>query len=110
MNGMAERCNRTLLEIMQRTMSHTPLPLSLWGEALKTAIYILNRISNKVANKTSCELWTGRKPNLQHFRILDYSVEARPYRPNEKKLDGRIVSCYFIGYAQGLGSIDLMIL
>ena len=27
-------------------------------------------------------------------------AEARPYRPNEKKLDERIVSCYFIGYVE----------
>ncbi|KAL0349904.1 UNVERIFIED_CONTAM: hypothetical protein Sradi_4139600 [Sesamum radiatum] len=27
-------------------------------------------------------------------------TEARPYRPNEKKLDSRSVSCYFVGYSE----------
>ena len=27
-------------------------------------------------------------------------AEARPYRPNEKKLDSRTISCYFIGYSE----------
>ena len=27
-------------------------------------------------------------------------AEARPYKPNEKKLDLRIISCYFIGYSE----------
>ncbi|RVX19364.1 Retrovirus-related Pol polyprotein from transposon TNT 1-94 [Vitis vinifera] len=27
-------------------------------------------------------------------------VEARPYKPNEKKLDSRTMSCYFVGYSE----------
>jgi len=27
-------------------------------------------------------------------------VESRPYKPNEKKLDSRTISSYFIGYSQ----------
>jgi len=27
-------------------------------------------------------------------------IEAKPYRPHEKKLDERTVSCYFIGYPE----------
>jgi hypothetical protein len=70
------------------------------GEALKTTTYILNRVPTKAINKTSYELWTGRKPSLQHFRIWGCPAETRPYRPQEKKLDERTVSCYFIGYAE----------
>jgi hypothetical protein len=81
-------------------ISHTSLPLNLWGEALKTTAYILNRVPTKAANKTPYELWTGRKPNLQYFRIWDSPAKVRPYRPQEKRLDERTVSCYFIGYAE----------
>jgi hypothetical protein len=69
MNGVAERRNRTLMEMVRSMISHTSLPLNLWGETLKTATYILNRIPTKAANKAPYELWIGRKPNLQHFRI-----------------------------------------
>jgi hypothetical protein len=100
MNGVAERRNRTLMEMVRNMISHTSLPLNLYGKALKTAAYILNRIPTKVANKTPYELWTGRKPSLQHFRIWSCPAEAQPYRPQEKKLDERTVSCYFIGYAE----------
>ena len=27
-------------------------------------------------------------------------AEARPYKPSEKKLDSKIVSCYFVGYSK----------
>ena len=100
MNGVAERRNRTLMEMVRSMISHTSLPLSLWGEALKTAAYILNRVPTKAANKTPYELWTGRKPSLQHLRIWGCPAEARPYRPQEKKLDQRTISCYFVGYAE----------
>jgi hypothetical protein len=100
MNGIAERRNHTLMEMVRSMLSHTILPLSLWGEALKAAAYILNRVPTKTANKTPYELWTGRKPSLQHFRIWGCLAEARPYRPNENKLDEKTVSCYFVGYAE----------
>jgi hypothetical protein len=100
MNGVAERRNRTLMEMVQIMISHTSLLLNLWGETLKTTTYILNRVPTKAANKTPYELWTGRKPSLQYFRIWGCPAEARPYRSQEKKLDERTVSCYFIGYAE----------
>ena len=86
---------------MVRSMiSHSNLPISLWGEALKTAAYILNRVPTKATAKTPYELWTGKKPSLKHLHIWGCLAKARPYRPYEKKLDSRTVSCYFIGYSK----------
>lgn len=100
MNGVAERRNRTLKDMVRSMISHTTLPGSLWGEALKTAVYLLNRVPTKATTKTPYELWTGKKPVLQHLRVWGCPAEARPYRPNEKKLDSRTVSCYFVGYSE----------
>ena len=41
-NGVSERHNRTLLDIVQSMMSLTDLPLSFWGYALETATFMLN--------------------------------------------------------------------
>jgi transposase InsO family protein len=100
MNGVSERRNRTLKDMVRSMMSRTTLPQNLWGEALKTAAYILNRVPTKATNKTPYEIWNGRKPNLKHLRVWGCPAEARPYRPHEKKLDERTVSCYFIGYPE----------
>ncbi|KAL6329637.1 hypothetical protein AAG906_026357 [Vitis piasezkii] len=51
-NGVAERQNRTLKDMVRSMISHSTLPESLWGEAVKTAIYILNRILRKAVTKT----------------------------------------------------------
>ena len=100
MNGVAGRRNRTLKDMVRSVISHSNLPISLWGEALKTATYILNRVPTKATAKTPYELWIDKKPSLKHLHIWGCPTEARPYRTHEKKLDSRTVSCYFIGYSE----------
>ena len=46
-NGVAERRSRTLMDMVRSMMSRSNLPKSLWGEALKTAMYILNKVPTK---------------------------------------------------------------
>ncbi|KAJ4710364.1 Retrovirus-related Pol polyprotein from transposon TNT 1-94 [Melia azedarach] len=99
-NGVAKKQNRKLKDMVRIMISHSTLPESLWSEALKTAAYILNRVPTKVTAKTLYELWTGKKPSLKHLHVWGCPAEARPYRANEKKLDSRTVSCYFIGYSE----------
>ena len=90
-----------MLKDMVRSMiSHSTLPKSLWGVALKTAVYILNRVPTKATATTPYELWTGKKPSLNHLHIWGCPAEARPYKPHEKKLDSRTISCYFIRYSE----------
>jgi hypothetical protein len=67
-------------------------------EALKTAVYLLNRVHSKAVPKTPFELWTGRKPSLRHLHVCGCPEEARIYNPHEKKLDFKTISGYFIGY------------
>ncbi|TYJ96447.1 gag/pol protein [Cucumis melo var. makuwa] len=46
-NGVSERRNRTLLDMVRFMMSFAQLPDSFWGYALETAIYILNNVPSK---------------------------------------------------------------
>ena len=62
MNGVAERRNRTLKAMVRSMISHSSLPESLWGEALKTAVYILNRVPSKAVNKTHMKFGLGKGP------------------------------------------------
>lgn len=59
-NGVAERKNRTLLNMVRCMMCTAGLPIFLWGEALKTANYVCNRSPSKSVEKTPFELWCGR--------------------------------------------------
>ena len=77
MNGVAERRNRTLQDMVRSMISHSSLPESLWGEALKTAVYILNRVPSKAVAKTPYELWTGKKPSIRHLHVWGCPVKPR---------------------------------
>jgi hypothetical protein len=74
------------------------LPISLWMEALKITIHILNQVPNKSVLKTSYELWTGRKPTLNYLHVWDCLAEEKVFNPSVGKLDPKTVSYHFIGY------------
>lgn len=99
-NGVAERRNRTLMDMVRSMLSHSTLSVNLWIEALKTAAHILNRVPSKSVPKTPYELWTGRKPTLNYLRVWGCRAEARIFNPQLKKLDPKTVSCHFIGYPE----------
>ncbi|WVZ16815.1 hypothetical protein V8G54_009797 [Vigna mungo] len=91
-NGVAERQNRTLMDMVRSMLSHSSIPLSLWMYSLKTNVYLVNRVPSKAISKTLYELWTGRKPSLRHLHVWMSS--------RSKKLDARTISGYFIGYPE----------
>ena len=99
-NGVAERRNRTLMDMVRSMRSNTKLPQYLWTETLKMDVYILNRVPTKDVSKTPFESFKGWKPSLRHIRVWECPSEVRIYNPQENKLDLRTISGYFIGYAE----------
>ena len=58
-NGVAERMNRTLVEIVRSMLSDAKLPKNFWAEALSTAVYLHNRSPTRaVLKKTPFEALT----------------------------------------------------
>lgn len=45
-------------------------------------------------------MWTSRGPSFDYFHGWGCKAEAKFYNPNEKKLDSRTTSCFFIGYSE----------
>ena len=80
-NGVAERCNRTLLDMVRSMLSYSSLPMELCMEALKTAAHILNRVPSKSVPKTPFELWNGRKPSHNYLKVWGYHAEAKLFDP-----------------------------
>ena len=68
-NGIAERKNRTLKEMMNALLISSSLPQNLWGEAILTANQILNRVPHSKTYVIPYEKWKGRKPNLKYFKV-----------------------------------------
>jgi hypothetical protein len=97
-NGVAERRNRTLMDMVRSMLSYSTLPISLWMEALKTVVHILNRVPSKSVPKTPYEMWTDRKLALNYLHVWGCPAEAKLFIPSIRKLDPKTVSCHFIGY------------
>jgi hypothetical protein len=71
------------------------------GEAVVTAVYILNRSPTKALNgRTSYEAWHGRKPAVSHLRVFVCLTFAKELGHIDK-LDDRSTPGVFIGYAEG---------
>ena len=68
-NGVSERRNRTLMDMVRSMMSYSSLPDSFWGYALKTAAYILNQVPSKSVPGTPYQRWKGKDAGLNHLRI-----------------------------------------
>jgi hypothetical protein len=97
-NGVAKICNRTLMDMVRSILSYSTLPISLWMEALKPAVHILNRVPSKSVPKTPYELWTSRKPTLNYLYVWGCPVEAKLFNLSIGKLDPKTVSCHVIDY------------
>ncbi|GJX17249.1 retrotransposon protein, putative, ty1-copia subclass [Tanacetum coccineum] len=98
-NGVSERRNRTLLDMVRSMMSQTTLPKSFWDYALETAARILNMVPTKKVEKTPYEVWHGQAPKLSYLKV--WGCEAlvkRDTLTKPDKLEPRSIKCIFIGY------------
>ena len=95
-NGVSERRNQTLLDMVSSMMSRTDLPISFWGYALEIAAFLLNRIPSKEVEKTPYELWTRKRPGLSFLKI--WGCEAYVKRQASNKLASKFDKCLFVGY------------
>ncbi|GJX69768.1 retrotransposon protein, putative, ty1-copia subclass [Tanacetum coccineum] len=87
LNGVSERRNRTLLDMVRSMINLTTLPLSFWDYALESATRILNMVPAKKVDKTLYELWYGKVPNLSYLKV--WGCEALVKRDTPDKLEQR---------------------
>ena len=84
-SGVAERKNRTLVEMARCLLSQLNLPLFLWAEAVNTANYVRNRCPTKSLNgKTPYELWYNIVPNVSYFKIFGCTAYCLNNQPKHK--------------------------
>ena len=101
-NGVVEWRNQAVVGTARSMLKAKGLPSKFWGEAVTTAVYLLNRSSSKsVGGKTPYELWTGSVPGVQHLRTFGCVAHMKVTTPNLKKLDDRSRRTIFVGYEPG---------
>jgi transposase InsO family protein len=70
-NGVVERKNRTLLDMVRTMLDEYKTPVRFWAEAINTVCYSINRLYlHRILKKTSYELLIGSPM----FHILESLV------------------------------------
>ncbi|KAJ3543106.1 hypothetical protein NMY22_g3260 [Coprinellus aureogranulatus] len=105
-NGVAERFNRTLMELARAMLIGKDLPVFLWDHAVAHAAYLRNRAPTRaLQGQTPYEAWMGRKPNVAHLREFGSDVWVLDQSNNKSKLAPRSKKMVLVGYNDGSKSI-----
>ncbi|CAH9068398.1 unnamed protein product [Cuscuta epithymum] len=109
-NGIAERKNRTLKEMMNALLISSGAPDNLWGEAILSACHLQNRIPYKHNKRTPYELWKGHAPNLKYLKVWGCLAKVLLPDPKKRKIGSKTSDCIFIGYAECSAAYRFLVL
>jgi transposase InsO family protein len=71
-NGVAERKNRIILDMVRSMLKSKNMPKEFWAEAVDCAVYLLNWCkTSSFENITPQEAWSGFKPSVSHLKVFD---------------------------------------
>jgi hypothetical protein len=104
-NGIVERKNKHLLEVARALCFTNKVPIYLWGEAILTATYLINRMPSRVLNfKTPLQVFTNCNPisrlsSTLPLKNFGCTAFVHIHDHNRGKLDPRARKCVFVGYA-----------
>lgn len=100
-NGIAERKNRTLLDMARCLLIQSELSSTFWAEAVNTANYIRNRCPTKSLNgRTPYELWTGETPDISNLKEFGSRVLFLNREPGRGKFEPKSEEGIFLGYSE----------
>ena len=111
MNGIAERVNRTLCNLVRCLLSDAKLLRYYWPQALNVAVYIKNRVltkavTNAASDKTPYERLYGLKPDISNLRVFGcvcfVNVKTRT------KLEDTYERVILVGYSDNDHSYEIM--
>ncbi|WKA11706.1 hypothetical protein VitviT2T_029179 [Vitis vinifera] len=103
-NGVAERKNRHLLEVVRASLIAAKTPISYWGETITSAAYLINRVPSTSINfQTPLQAFTNvvvapTVPNLPP-RVFGCVAFVHLHKHQHTKLTSHALQCVFVGYA-----------
>lgn len=102
-NGVSERKNRHLLEVARSLMFTMNVPKYLWGDAVLTATYLINRLPSRSINfETPLSVLSKTYPHVSPFNAIPlrtFGCTSFVHNHNRGKLDPRAIKTVFIGYS-----------
>jgi hypothetical protein len=93
---VAERKNRSIVEAARAMLEEKSLPKFYWAEAVRTAVYIQNRIRDRVL---AHERYFGTKPDPRHLRVFGSIAYLHIPKEKRNKLDTKAEKCILVSYS-----------
>ena len=107
-NGVAERMNRTLIDMARTMLIAAKLGTEYWAEAIYTAAHIHNRRTTKRRKHvTPQELWTGTAPSISHLRVFGCPAYVLQEKGKRNKFEPKSLPYIFLGYVEGTSTYRL---
>ncbi|KAM2529201.1 hypothetical protein PS1_027217 [Malus domestica] len=98
-NGVAERMNRTIMEKVRCMLRTAKLSKQFWGEAVRTACYLINRSPSVPLGLDVPErVWAGNDVSYSHLKVFGCKAFVHVPKEQRSKLDYKATSCIFLGY------------
>ncbi|RVW89612.1 Retrovirus-related Pol polyprotein from transposon TNT 1-94 [Vitis vinifera] len=102
-NGVAERKNQYLLEVVRASLIAAKIPISYWGEAITSAAYLINRVaSSSIDFQTHLQALTNVvvAPTVTNLppRVFGCVAFVHLHKHQRTKLTSRALQCVFVGY------------
>jgi hypothetical protein len=99
-NGIVERKNKHIAEITRVMLNEKNLPNYFWVEAVTTIVYIMNQTpTTTIHGMTPEEKFTGKKPDISHFKMFGCIAYVHVLDEKRSKLDPKTEKCIFIRYS-----------
>ena len=87
-NGVAERKNITIMEVVKTMIHDQDLPMCLWAKGAITVVYVQNRLSHSAFGcKTPEEMFTDKKSEVSHLKIFGCPVFIHISKEKRNKLE-----------------------
>lgn len=100
-NGVAERKNRTIMNMVRSILNEKEVPKRFWPDATTWAVHVLNRSPTSILKeKTPEEMWSGVKPTVDYFRVFGCLTHVHVPDQGRKKLDDKSITCVLIGVSK----------
>ncbi|KAE8732520.1 Detected protein of unknown function [Hibiscus syriacus] len=98
-NGVAERKNQNILDMVQSMLKSKDMPKYFWAEAIQYAVYVQNRCPHaKLVDQTPQEAWSGLKLTISHFNVFGSVAYAHVPNQRRTKIDDKSKRYIFISY------------
>ncbi|MCH81218.1 retrovirus-related pol polyprotein from transposon tnt 1-94, partial [Trifolium medium] len=100
-NGVSERKNRTLMNMVRSMLTGKCVPKRFWPEAVVWATYVINRSPTlSVKDMTPEEAWSNVKPSVSYFKVFGCIGYVHIPDAQRKKLDPKGIKCVHLGISE----------